>query len=410
MKRLFSKGIAAVMAATLLLTGCGAKQEQKAQTSEKDVTLKMLVPGYDGGYLKKELDNGIAGFEKANPGVKVEIISVGWEELNSKIVQLYQSKEAPDIMLTGTRTLKQLADMGAAEDLTKYITDDFKAKRIENVLNTANFDGKQYGIPMAFSSRALYYRTDLIDKAPTTWDELLATAKKVHQENPKVYGFAVPTDLESGTDELLNFIYQNEGRIVNDKGEFTLNSEANIGAIEYLKQFNADGVIPNPVSTKRGDQSTLFKNGNLAMYISGPWEQEVMDSGKDKAPYAVAPLPSGKVKAETLVTDSYVISSLSKNKDLAWKFVEFMGQPEYQRPVSEAFGWFPILKDEQNDERFKSDFMKPFAESIHYGVAEPAVPNWDNFNKAFVTAVQKALTSQASAKDALDQAQAELTK
>lgn len=410
MKRLFSKGIAVVMAATLLLTGCGAKQEQKAQTSEKDVTLKMLVPGYDGGYLKKELDNGIAGFEKANPGVKVEIISVGWEELNSKIVQLYQSKEAPDIMLTGTRTLKQLADMGAAEDLTKYITDDFKAKRIENVLNTANFDGKQYGIPMAFSSRALYYRTDLIDKAPTTWDELLATAKKVHQENPKVYGFAVPTDLESGTDELLNFIYQNEGRIVNDKGEFTLNSEANIGAIEYLKQFNADGVIPDPVSTKRGDQSTLFKNGNLAMYISGPWEQEVMDSGKDKAPYAVAPLPSGKVKAETLVTDSYVISSLSKNKDLAWKFVEFMGQPEYQRPVSEAFGWFPILKDEQNDERFKSDFMKPFAESIQYGVAEPAVPNWDNFNKAFVTAVQKALTSQASAKDALDQAQAELTK
>lgn len=410
MKRLFSKGITAVMAATLLLTGCGAKQEQKAQTSEKDVTLKMLVPGYDGGYLKKELDNGIAGFEKANPGVKVEIISVGWEELNSKIVQLYQSKEAPDIMLTGTRTLKQLADMGAAEDLTKYITDDFKAKRIENVLNTANFDGKQYGIPMAFSSRALYYRTDLIDKAPTTWDELLATAKKVHQENTKVYGFAVPTDLESGTDELLNFIYQNEGRIVNDKGEFTLNSEANIGAIEYLKQFNADGVIPDPVSTKRGDQSTLFKNGNLAMYISGPWEQEVMDSGKDKAPYAVAPLPSGKVKAETLVTDSYVISSLSKNKDLAWKFVEFMGQPEYQRPVSEAFGWFPILKDEQNDERFKSDFMKPFAESIQYGVAEPAVPNWDNFNKAFVTAVQKALTSQASAKDALDQAQAELTK
>ena len=150
-------------------------------------------------------------------------------------------------MLVGTRTLQQLGEMGAVEDLSKYMNDDFKAKRVENVLNTANFSGKQYGIPMAFSSRAIYYRTDLVKKAPTTWDELLATAKQVHADNPKVYGFAIPTDMESGTDEILNFIYQNEGRMVNEKGEFTLNDSKNVATLEYLKKFNADGVIPDPV-------------------------------------------------------------------------------------------------------------------------------------------------------------------
>ena len=87
-----------------------------------------------------------------------------------------------------------------------------------------------------------------------------------------------------------------------------------------------------------------------------------------------------------------------------------MGQPEYQRPVSEAFGWFPILKDEENDARFKDDFMKPFAASIPNGVAEPHVPNWDDFNKSFITAVQKTITGKMAAKDALDAAQAELAK
>ena len=70
-------------------------------------------------------------------------------------------------MLTGSRTLKQLASLGVAEDLSSYITDDFKSKRVESVLATGQVDGKQYGIPMAFSSRALYYRSDLIEMART---------------------------------------------------------------------------------------------------------------------------------------------------------------------------------------------------------------------------------------------------
>ena len=386
-----------------------SKEDSKADSTDSTV-LKMLVPGYDSGYLKKELDNGIAGFEKANKGVKVEIVSVGWDELNSKIVSLYQAGDAPDIMLTGSRTLKQLASLGVAEDLSSYITDDFKSKRVESVLATGQVDGKQYGIPMAFSSRALYYRSDLIEMAPTNWDELFETAKKVHAENSDVYGFAIPTDITSGTDELLNFIYQNDGALVDDKGNITFSTDANVGSLEYLKKFNDEGLVPDVVSTARADQAKLFANGNLAMFVSGPWEQETLDAAADKAPYKVAVLPAGVKQAETLVTDSYVISSISKNKELAWKFVEFMGQPEYQRPVSEAFGWFPILKEEFNDERFESEFMQAFAASIEYGVSEPQVEDWDSFNKAFLTAVQKAVTGEMGAKEALDEAQAEVAQ
>ena len=104
------------------------------------------------------------------------------------------------------------------------------------------------------------------------------------------------------------------------------------------------------------------------------------------------------------------MSSQSKHKEAAWKFIEFMGQPEYQRPVSEAFGWFPVLKDEEKDKRFNDEFMKPFAAKIKDGVPEPQVSNWDTFNKTFVTAVQKVLTGKATPQEALDQAQSELEK
>lgn len=69
--------------------------------SSENSTLRMLVPGYESGYMKDELDKIIGAFEDENPGVQVEILSAGWDELNSKIVQLYQAGDAPDIMLMG---------------------------------------------------------------------------------------------------------------------------------------------------------------------------------------------------------------------------------------------------------------------------------------------------------------------
>ena len=54
------------------------------------------------------------------------------------------------------------------------------------MLETAKIGENQYWIPLAFSSRALFYRKDLIDTPPTNWDELFATAEKVKKENPDI--------------------------------------------------------------------------------------------------------------------------------------------------------------------------------------------------------------------------------
>lgn len=53
-KKLLSVCLAGILAASFALTGCTDKNEKAA--TDNNVTLKMLVPGYDGGYLKKELD------------------------------------------------------------------------------------------------------------------------------------------------------------------------------------------------------------------------------------------------------------------------------------------------------------------------------------------------------------------
>lgn len=392
---------------SISIVGCSSGKSNQSDDEKK--ILKIFIPGYDDELWKSLYDASINDFEKDNPNVDVQVIPAGWDEANSKLVSLIQANDAPDVIITGSRSLRQFAEMGAIEKLDTYMTDSFKESRVENVLNTANINGAQYGIPLAFSSRALYYRTDLIKEPPTTWDELLEIAETITKENPEIYGFAIPTDITSGTDELFNFIYQNEGSATDENGNIKLATDENIETLEFLKEFNDKKIIPDPVSTSRSDQAKMFQNGNLAMFISGPWEKETLDSSADTAPYAVALLPAGTKMAETLVTDSFSISSQSKNKELAWKLIEYMGQFEYQNAYDEAIGFFPILKQEENEERYNTEFLKPFKDMIQYGVSEPQVPVWDTFNSEFVKAVQKVITGNLTAEEALNSAEKELT-
>ena len=392
---------------SIIMVGCSV--EKKDQTIEEKEILKIFIPGYDDEVWKSLYDASINDFEADNPNVDVQVIPAGWDEANSKLVALIQANEAPDVIITGSRSLRQFAEMGAIEKLDTYMTDSFKESRVKNVLDTGNINGSQYGIPLAFSSRALYYRTDLIETPPTTWDELLATAEEVTKENPEIYGFAIPTDITSGTDELFNFIYQNGGSATDSDRNIKLATEENIKTLEFLKEFNDKNIIPDPVATARSDQAKMFQNGNLAMFISGPWDKQTLDSSSETAPYAVALLPAGTEMAETLVTDSFSISSQSKNKELAWNLIEYMGQFQYQNAYDEEIGFFPILKEEETEERYNTEFLKPFKEMIQYGVSEPQVPVWDTFNSEFVKAVQKVMTGSATAEEALNSAEKELT-
>lgn len=390
-----------------LLAGAGVLSNSAVAMAQESISV--LVPGYDGGYLTEQIDAGVAGFEEAT-GNTVEIISVGWDELNSRIVQLARADQSPDILLIGSRSLRQFAEEGIIAPVDDYLTDEFLEPRIESVFKTSEVDGEQYGVPMAFSSRAFYYRTDLMEEQPATWDELLDVARQIKADNPDMYAFYLPVDGPGTSIELMTFFYQNEGYIFNEAGEYEVNNAANVETLEYLRTFVEEELVPNPLESPRDSVSQFFVNGDLAMFFNGPWEQANLEPTAEEYPYATAVLPEGKVPAVNIATDAYVLTAGAQNPDVAWEFIEFMGQPEYQRPVSEAFDWFPILVEEESDERFESEFMQPFVEMIPYGLPDPHTPNWDFFHQHFNLAIQEALTGAKTPQEALDAAQEALTQ
>ncbi len=419
MKSIFKKFnlMALVFMLCFLLASCtnigdkdDAYVEPEIETEVDANEISIFIPGYEDEKLKPLYNESIEDFRSENTDVVVKIVPAGLDDSNSTLVSLIQAGKTPDIIITSSRYLRQLAEFGAIAKLDPFITEEFKEQRVEDVFKISNINGDQYGIPLSCSSRALYYRSDLIKTPPTSWDELFETAKRVKSENPDMYGFSITTDIAEGTEEVFNFIYQNGGSATDLEGNIKLNTIENIETLNYLKEFQKAGVISDPVGTTRSSQSEMFKKGNLAMFISGPWEEDKLNETIEKSPYKVALLPKGKNIGGTLVTDSFSISQTSKNKELAWKLIEFMGQFKYQNAYDATMNFSPVLKEEQSDIRYSEGFLKPFQEIAQYGIGEPKVPVWDTFNKEFVEAVRKVLTDKASAQDALENADKVLNK
>ncbi|WBW96252.1 ABC transporter substrate-binding protein [Oceanirhabdus sp. W0125-5] len=414
-KKIILVGLALALSVGTLVGCTNSKNNKKNEVAKESsvkqtehVTLKFFVPGYTDPTFGKAYDATLKAFEKAHPEIKIDLMGTGWGQYQ-KMMSMIQAGDAPDIMITGSRNLNQLSELGAIEQLDQYVTDERKAEYIESVLDTGKVNGKQFGLPTGFSSRALYYRKDLIKEAPKTWDELVEISKKIEEENPGMKGFAIPGAPESSTiAQLFNFFYQNGAKAFDETGKPVINSPEAVEAFQfYTDLYKKHNVVPNPVEITRSNFADLFKSGQIAMFVSGPWEKNRMqlEPDNDKTPYGVALLPKGKQYGETLVTDSITISSQCENKEAAAMFIEFFTACEYQNKFDGTVGFFPIFKAEAEEERYNNDFLKPFVEIIQYGQPEPNPLVWDEFEEIVVKAIQKTMLGEATAEEALNEAQ-----
>src|SRR5262249_38922532 len=115
-----------------------------------------------------------------------------YDSLYQKIlVELSQGSSTYDLVATDELWMRQPINNGwaaAFEDLKAKdpsLPDMHYDNLVPESLLYTNVGEKHYGLPMTMSTLVFIYRKDLfekagIDKVPTTWEEYLAAAKKLH--------------------------------------------------------------------------------------------------------------------------------------------------------------------------------------------------------------------------------------
>ncbi len=171
---------------TVLMTG----------TALADTTLK-LVEVITSPERTETLKGIVSKFEAANPGTKVEIISLPWSEAFQKFATMVSAGDVPDVMEMPDTWLSLYANNGMLESLEPYLakweyTKGLSERTLElgrDVKNTA------YMLPYGFYLRAMFYNKKLLAEAgvkepPKTLEEFADASKKV-AALPGKYGYCL---------------------------------------------------------------------------------------------------------------------------------------------------------------------------------------------------------------------------
>jgi len=362
-----------------------------------------------GDTLAETYPDLIKAWEAKNPGYKVNVELVGWTQCQDKVTTLAAAGTPVALAYVGSRTLKQFADADLIVPVT--YTDEEKAAYYPHILDTVTYNGQQWGIPTAFSTKAIYWNKDLFTKAgldpnkpPTTWDELLSDAKTI-KEKTGVPGYGLPAKTMDNTmHQFLHYVYTNNGSVTNDKGDITLDSPENLAALEFVKSlvpYSEDG----PSAYEQNDMTTLFSDAKVAMIEQGPWGRNQIAKTIN---WGVAPLPVGpsaKGPGTLLITDSLAIFKGTGVEDQAMDLAKFLTNPENQFTYEKTHGLTPLRPVAGVADLVKEDpSWKPFLDGISNGGPEPLFKDYKGMQDSFITMVQSVVTGQAEPKAALTKA------
>lgn len=425
-RRRFIQG-SAIAAALAAAAACGSKDKGGSSSSGGAASSTAFegtgpitwVQGKDnsGGMVQKRIDEWNALY----PDEKVTLIELSAEadqQRQSFINNAQTKSDAYDVISVDNVWVAEFAANQWIVELPKdeLASDDI----IESVWNTGVYMDKLYAMPFATDSSIMYYRKDFLAEAgvevPTTWDEVKAAIDAVRKvpghENIGGFGgqFAKYEGLTCNASEFINTF---GGSFYNNANEVTINSPEAVKGLQFLVDGFKDGYIPTEaLEWKEEDGRNAFEAGNLLFYRQWPYQyaNNLAALGTDK--FDVAPLPSldGKAFVPTLGGHNCGISTYSKNKATALKFVKWFTSVESERYALDTQTLAPIdaslYEDKEMLEKFP--YLPILRKSLDSAKGRPKAVAYGDVTAAIQDNVYAALKQEVSAEDAIAKLESDL--
>jgi multiple sugar transport system substrate-binding protein len=357
------KKLVAAAIFTALMTG----------TALADTTLK-LVEVITSPERTETLKGIVSKFESANPGTKVEIISLPWSEAFQKFATMVSAGDVPDVMEMPDTWLSLYANNGMLESLEPYLakweyTKGLTERTLElgrDVKNTA------YMLPYGFYLRAMFYNKKLLEQAgvkepPKTLDEFADASKKV-AALPGKYGYC----LRGGPGGLNGWVMfgasmAGSNEFFTKDGTSTFDSPGWVKGLTYVIDLYKNGLAPkDSVNWGFNEIVAGFYSGTCAFLDQDPDALIAIAQRMKPEDFGVMTMPKGP-DGKTFPTIGFAgwsIMSASANKDLSWKLVETLEGPEGNIEWNKKTGALPVHKSAEKDPFYASEQFKGWFDEL----------------------------------------------
>ena len=401
------KKLAIVLMVALLITGCSTKKEPE-KGNDDAFTITVWYHPYVGAEKKDDLMKAFAGmeteFKSKYEKATVVFEEIPWADREQKITTTLAANQGPDIYYLIPDQLTQFAENGLVQPLNAYLGDMDMSDFSEQKLASVTYKGELYGLPILRESQTLFYNKAILEEIggdannlPKTWEEFDALGQKAVDKGYYARTYDGSNTLNSS---LYPLIWQAGGDIVNEKNEISINNEKSVKAFEKVNEWYQNGFISKESITSE-DAAPLFLEGKtLAIWNTGAMISLMEDAGME----FVIGTPLKEEKEVTFgVTGAFVVSSKSKNPEMAAKFVEVMTNTENSREFNKVTGYIPPRQSAQ-DIFDGNENMKKMAEYVQ--IASPGVihPKARVFMPDLQANVQAMLEGKLTPQEAADEA------
>jgi multiple sugar transport system substrate-binding protein len=371
----------------------------------------------------------IADFQKANPDIKVEYVGIASTEYQSKVDTAIQGGGLPDVGGVGAAMLAGFSAQNALEPLdARLAKSSLNGKLNENMVESLKAagggDGTLYSIPTSANNGVLYYRTDLFKAAgldePTTWEKFYDAAAKLTDAKKNKFGYTIRGGAGSIA-QALDASYGQSGITSFWNGDkTTLNDPKNVAALEkYAALYKKD----TPAADLNNDFTKMvaqWDSGTIGMlnHNLGSYQDHVKALGADKFRGIPQPIGAGGKRVQVSnPVDGLGVFKSSKNKDAAWKFIEFATSKAENSKFNKSAGQVPSNNDAAKDTWIsEAEPTKLAAAALTDGSTSIVqlpyyLPDWNTISKADNEPnFQKVLLGDMSAKKFLDTMAEQLNK
>ena len=240
--------------------------------------------------------------KNVNPNFTWEYEMVASDNLQQKIATLAASNDLPDLFAyEAGAPLSVLIDSGKVKNITEAVdeigTADYLNSGAVELLKGLSGTDDLYDLPLGLNVEGFWYNKALFEQAgcevPTTWDELKAACEALKAYDDSIYPWGIDMTTDEGQAAFAYYTWNNGGGFVDDEGNWTLNSEQNVEAIQYaIDLVNSGYTNTDPANDTRYDLQDMFGAGKVAMLIAPNSLPTYIATGGNEVNYGVASIPS----------------------------------------------------------------------------------------------------------------------
>ena len=207
-------------------------------------------------------------------------------------------------------------------------------------------------------------------------------AKAMQDKAGAKWGIGLQAGGTGSWQSVMPFAWSAGADLTKDGGKaYNFDSPEVLKATKYYQSFFTDG-ISDKAAPATPTTEPDFASGKVPMFISGPWMMSAVEKaggGEDSRTSTTScQIPADKTSSSFVGGSNLAVFKNTKNRDTAWKFVQWLADPKAQVKWYSMSTDLPSVKSAWQDPALTADEkLAVFGKQLETAKAPPSFPTWE---------------------------------